>query len=331
MRMWAWALVGVAGLVGAGAGAQTPAGAGEAPLALRALAPGVWVHEGAVAAWGEGGAQDVANLGVVVGSRCVAVIDSGGSVGVGRRLRAAIAAITDRPVCYLVMTHGHPDHVFGHAAFDGAGPGGSDPQRIGHARAPAALATRGRAYLEAVRRSGAPDAAEARLLPPTRTVAPNEPLELPLGGGPVLRLQAWPTAHTDHDLSVAELASRTLFVGDLVFADHLPVLDGSLRGWLRVMQALPLAEADWVVPGHGAPSRDWPALAAPQRRYLERLQQSVREALQARRTLRETVEALSAGAEGGPWPGGGPAEAWSLVEAFHRRNLTAAYAELEWE
>ena len=45
-------------------------------------------------------------------------------------------------------------------------------------------------------------------------------------------------AHTDNDLTVLDEASGTLFAGDLVVSEHVPVLDGSALGWLAVMNEL---------------------------------------------------------------------------------------------
>ena len=45
-------------------------------------------------------------------------------------------------------------------------------------------------------------------------------------------IEAQPAAHTDNDLTVFDRNSGTLWTGDLVFLDHIPVLDGSLKGWL---------------------------------------------------------------------------------------------------
>jgi glyoxylase-like metal-dependent hydrolase (beta-lactamase superfamily II) len=65
-------------------------------------------------------------------------------------------------------------------------------------------------------------------------------------------------AHSDNDLTVFDEQSKTLFAGDLVFLSHIPVLDGSIRGWPGVIQELGTLSARRVIPGHG-PVSEWPA------------------------------------------------------------------------
>jgi glyoxylase-like metal-dependent hydrolase (beta-lactamase superfamily II) len=140
-------------------------------------------------------------------------------------------------------------------------------------------------------------------------------------GDRVLRLQAWPTAHTDNDLTVDDRRTSTLFASDLLFAQHLPVLDGSLRGWLSVMAELKRLDVATVIPGHGAVSDDWPAVMDAQAGYLEGLLRDTRAAIRSRLTMQQAIESV----------GVPPASHWLLTDRFHRRNVTAAYAELEWE
>ena len=301
--------------------------AAPAALSMRELAPGVHVHVGTVAEWGPANAGDVGNLGFVVGERCVAVIDTGGTPEIGKALKAAVRRVTHLPVCHVINTHAHPDHVLGNEAFltpEGASPEGSPgrapevaPDFIGHERLAAALRTRGPFYLRAMSRDFGPERAPGRIVEPNRAV--KGALELDLGGR-ILRLQAWPTAHTDADLSVLDLRTGTLFLGDLLFRAHTPVVDGRLRGWLAVLERLGQEPVQLAVPGHGEPTGDWPGALQPQRRYLEKLQSDVRAAIKAGWTLSQTVERTV------PEPG-----PWQLLEVFHARNVTAAYAELEWE
>ena len=115
----------------------------------------------------------IANVGFIVGSRCVAVIDTGGSPDVGRSLRAAVRKVTPLPVCYVVNTHVHPDHILGNAAFVA-----DRPEFVGHAKLAAAMAARGRVYVAAAKRTLGPDAADAEIIPPTRAVTGSATLDL---------------------------------------------------------------------------------------------------------------------------------------------------------
>src|SRR3954453_21556479 len=108
-------------------------------------APGVYVHYGQQAEITPDNDGDIANSGFVVGARCVAVIDTGGSHAVGRALRRAIRASTPVPICYVINTHVHPDHVFGNAAFDD-----DHPQFVGHQRLADAMRRRAPNYLNAL-------------------------------------------------------------------------------------------------------------------------------------------------------------------------------------
>jgi len=241
------------------------------------------------------------------------VIDTGGSVREGRQLLAAVRARTDKPIRYVINTHGHPDHVFGNAAFAGDG-----TVFVGHRNLPRMLAARGQFYLDAFGRAMGRDLIdEVRIISPTLLVEDTLTLDL---GARTLTLQAWSAAHTDNDLSVFDEKTGTLFAGDLVFVTHTPVLDGSLRGWLRAIEELGRLPARRVIPGHGAVS-DWPAGLADQRRYLQ--------------TLSTDIHAMIA--KGAPISAAGASAAaserskWQLFEDYNARNATAAFSEIEWE
>lgn len=295
----------------------SPAFAAAQPLAVSEVAPGVFVHFGAVADWAPGNRGDVANLGFIVGSRCVAVIDTGGTPEVGAGLRAAVLRATKLPVCYVINTHAHPDHILGNVAF--AEPDSTvSPRFVASAKFSAGMAGRERSYLNALERDFGIKLSHTDIKYPSLTVEREIDLDL---GDRVLALQAWPTAHTDHDLTVYDRKTRTLLLSDLLFVQHMPVVDGSLRGWLAVMADLKRIDVALAIPGHGPASTDWPGVMAPQEAYLNALLRETRAAIKARLTIGQAVAQVGTEA----------ASHWSLAEQFHRRNVTTAYAELEWE
>jgi glyoxylase-like metal-dependent hydrolase (beta-lactamase superfamily II) len=162
------------------------------------------------------------------------------------------------------------------------------------------------------------DAAQgSTIVLPTLAVADVQRLDL---GGRSLTLRAWPTAHTDTDLTVFDETSGTFWPGDLLFVGHLPVVDGSLRGFIAAIDELKNVPAQRAIPGHGHADA-WPAALIPEERYLKRLWRDIRAALASRIPIAEAIETV----------GCDDANHWLLVEQFHKRNVSAAYAELEWD
>ena len=122
------------------------------------------------------GHDDIANVGFIVGKRCVAVIDSGGSLRIGRALRAALRDRTRLPVCYVINTHVHVDHVLGNVAFRD-----DQPHFVGHARLAAALARSRDFFLQNYAADFDAPADAAQIIAPDLTVAPGQELHLDLG------------------------------------------------------------------------------------------------------------------------------------------------------
>jgi len=187
---------------------------------------------------------------------------------------------------------------------------------IGHKNLPRALAERGPFYSDLLS-DICPDFAGTVVTPPSETVADR--LQVDLGKRP-LRVKAWPTAHTNNDLTVFDEKTGTLWTGDLIFAERLPTLDGSILGWLKVLDELLPEEVLRIVPGHG-PVSDGRAALANERRYLEGLRDGVRQAIAEGLDIPATLERF----------GSDNPQDWQVFEHNHGRNIVSAYTELEWE
>lgn len=278
------------------------------------IAPGIFVHVGKYQLVNKANRGDISNPCCIIGSKAAAVIDTSGSFAMGSDLHAAIRQITDKPIRYVINTHMHPDHVMGNAAFKAP-----NLEFVGHYKLPAALYARKASYLANARERLGDEAFKGtEIIPPTVLV--KETLELDLGQR-VLTLMARPTAHTDNDLTIHDQPTGTFFLGDLLFSGHIPTLDGSIVGWLKLIPELMQEKAERAVPGHGPKSMTWPDAILPVKRYLTVLATDVRQAIKDGKTLEQAVATA----------GQSERDKWALFDEHNPRNVTAAYTELEWE
>ena len=284
-----------------------------AALPVTEIASGIFVHNGVNEEASAANDDAIANIGFIIGDEAVAVIDPGGSFAEGSALRAAIRARTDRPIRYVILTHVHPDHIFGAAAFRG-----DHPEFVGHAKLPGALAQRGDYYLRRLQGALGAEASGTEIVPPTVLVSDKLDLDL---GHRRLTLRAHGPAHTDNDLTVFDQSTRTFWVADLLFVDRIPAIDGSLIGWLKRLDELAAIPADRAVPGHGPVSVAWPAAAEPERRYLAAVARDTRAAIKSGIGIANAYQHVANSERG----------KWLLFDEYHPRNVTASYKELEWE
>ncbi len=283
------------------------------PLPVAEIAPGVFVHQGVHEEFGEHYHGDIANIGFVIGHAAVAVIDTGGSYAVGSALREAIRQRTDLPIRYVINTHVHSDHIFGNAAFET-----DHPEFLGHYQLPRAMQLRAETYTTNIVTMLGDAAKGSRIVLPTQLV--HEPVRLDLGGRQLL-LRAWPIAHTDHDLTVEDDASATLWLGDLLFVERTPSIDGDIHGWLKLITPLSALPARQTVPGHGPVTADKNALLEKQRLYLQTLLDDLRSSIKQGEPMSAAIDAAAQSEK----------NHWALFENVNRRNATMLYPVLEWE
>ncbi len=282
---------------------------------LQKVADGIYFHQGVHEDANKENIGAIANVGFVMGEQCVAVIDSGGSYLEGQRLHKALREITKLPICYVINTHVHPDHILGNAAFTDA-----KPAFVGHEKLPAALASRKEHYARNFSESLGDAYTGTEFIAVDTLVSPDEPLTLDLGDRQLL-LQAYSTAHTDHDLTVLDEQTQTLWTGDLLFRERIPAIDGSINGWINTLEQLQAGSFKAVIPGHGPAAigedADWDKLLS----YLKTVREETRTVINDLGKLEEATVTV----------GLSERHNWELFDEYHRRNITAAFVELEWE
>lgn len=274
---------------------------------------GIYVHHGVHLDIDEGYQGDICNASFIVGSKGVAVIDTGGSLKVGKQLRQAISQVTQLPVLYVINTHVHPDHIYGNAAFLA-----DNPQFIGHDKLANAMELRHAAYTKLNEKLLGEDAKGSDLIKPTIAVKTN--LELDLGDRKLL-LTAHPVAHTNTDLSVIETKASTLFAGDLLFIERTPVLEGDINGLIGELEKFKSSPIKQVVPGHGPVTKQWLAAINNAQHYLNVLLADIRASIKKGETMESTMNTAAASERG----------KWALFDIANRRNVNIIYPALEWE
>jgi hypothetical protein len=88
-----------------------------------------------------------------------------------------------------------------------------------------------------------------------------------------------------------------------------------------VLEALPKHSYKQVIPGHGPIPVHWLAALNHEKGYLLALQRDIRRLLKKGGALEDALKSA----------GYSEQSKWSLFDQHHRKNISTAFAELEWE
>jgi glyoxylase-like metal-dependent hydrolase (beta-lactamase superfamily II) len=210
------------------------------PALAREIAPGVLVLPDQHIAL-------VPNIGIVIGTDAVLVVDCGlGRANGELVLRKAREVAGSKPVL-LTTTHFHPEHALGAQAFQGHATILTNTTQANELR------DKGGFFLTLFRGLG-PESREA--LEGTEVVMPDETYQgertIDLGGKQVILREL--AGHTRGDQIVFLPQEQVLFTGDLVENRLFPILfdqDASARRWIEALAHLIGLSPATVVPGHG--------------------------------------------------------------------------------
>ena len=197
------------------------------------LASGLYMLQGA------GG-----NLALVVGDdKTFMVDDDFGELS--EKIAAAVAAVSDKPVSFVLNTHWHGDHSGGNENFARAG-----AVIVAHDNVRQRMS---REHFNEIFDRKTPASPPAAL--PVVTFADDLRLHL---SGKTIEARHLPGAHTDGDAAVLFVEDNVLHTGDLYFNGMYPFVDitsgGSIRGLIDAVGRM----LEWtdsatrIIPGHGA-------------------------------------------------------------------------------
>ncbi len=292
----------------------------ERPLPVYRLEDNTYMFFGNISTLNEQNRGFNANAGFIVTKQGVIVIDSLGTPRLGQRMISTIRCITDRPVKYLVVTHNHPDHAYGAAAFkdiDGitiiAHPGTID---YNHSATLESSVDYRRQLLSRDMEDFEPLQADIYL---TTETFSKKRLRL---GSETIDIYNTGKHHSYGDLVVHQLNRKVLWISDLAFNQRTTFMgDGDSTQILKaqdwLLQTFP--DADLIVPGHGSAQRPPFPMIAKTHDYVTRMRQAMQKAVEDGDSMLDAVQAV----EFKDW------QKMPLYEMNQRANANFVYREME--
>ncbi|MBS0446371.1 MAG: quinoprotein relay system zinc metallohydrolase 1 [Proteobacteria bacterium] len=210
-------------------------------LQARAVAPDVYVVEGAQADFAPANGCNIINTGFIVTGAGVVVVDTGPSKRYGEQLRVLIERTTREAIVRVVHLNLHPDYFLGSQAF-------ADVPRYATAITRAGMRREAAAYEDNLYRlCGDWMKGTEALLPDHDAVPGSERI-----GRHELEWREL-SGHTASDLVLIDRTAGVTFAGGLVFSARIPTTPhAELPAWQQSLAWLAAHRTAVVVPSHGS-------------------------------------------------------------------------------
>jgi glyoxylase-like metal-dependent hydrolase (beta-lactamase superfamily II) len=261
-----------------------------------------------------------ANAGFIVTDDGVVVIDTLGTPKLGKRLISSIRCITDKPIKYLIVTHNHPDHAYGAAAFLDikgitiiAHPGTAD---YNHSATLESSVEYRRDMLPNDMAGFKPLTAKSYL-----QAKPFDKQRITLGKE-VIDIYNTGRHHSYGDLVVHQVNQNILWISDLAFNQRTTYMgDGHSEQILAAQDWLlkNFKDVQMMVPGHGSAQTAPFPMVAKTREYVTRMRNAMKDAVENGVSMLDAVQDVEF-------------EDWKnipLYEQNQRANANFVYREME--
>ncbi|MFT4845673.1 MAG: glyoxylase-like metal-dependent hydrolase (beta-lactamase superfamily II) [Glaciecola sp.] len=234
------------------------------------VARNVYVFHGTAQAPTPLNQAQIANLGIIISSAGVIIVDSGTSREHGKKLLDAISKITSQPVVAIFNTHIHGDHWLGN--------------NIIHERFPKAQFYAHKGMIKLARAgvgddwlgilSQLTDGAVNGTIPFSPSVAVSDGDVISFGDTTIKVVSSSDKAHTATDLIILaerELDEKVIFLGDIGVHHQVGRMDdGSFTRNIEILDQVIALDATIYVPGHG-PTSKGSSLTRQYRDYMKTL------------------------------------------------------------
>lgn len=255
-----------------------------------------------------------ANLGFVVTTAGVLVINSGPSARVAKALHDAIRKVTSKPVMQVINVNSQSHYWLGSSYFQAL-----NIPVIAHTEAKRLMLEMGETQLASLKNTLKDKAEGTKLAYPAELVKDKSEIKL---GGVIIELLSFGAAHTAGDIVVWLPQQKILFAGDVVFTERmlaiLPV--GNSGGWVKAFDSAMALGPKLIVPGHGKVT-DVKQATRDTRDYLVDTRAEVKKTLDMGGSLLDAVEKADLS----------KFRYLSNFDLLSRRNLNQVYTEMERE
>lgn len=254
------------------------------------------------------------NLGFVVSSDGVLVINSGPSSTVAKALLAAIQKITKQPVKWVFNVNSQSHYWLGNAYFKAL-----NIPILANQEADRLMQEMGAAQLQNTKNLLKDQAEHTALAYPDKLLRDKHTLRM---GDTLIEMRSFGPAHTKGDMVVWLPQRQVLFSGDIVFTQRmlgvLPV--GSSSNWIKAFDQAMALHPKLIVPGHGQPTNVQTA-TRDTRNYLAYLHDEVKRTLIKNGSLQDAVDKIDQS----------KFKYLANYDLLAKRNLSQVYTEMEQE